>query len=83
MKTCRFRHSPITNIFSDFYVYYNLKILGSKGWTGTHWPDKWITNKRSTVQHRELCSMSQGSLDGREFRETGYMCMQYELLAVH
>ena len=34
-----------------------------------------ILNKPTTVEHRELCSMLYGSLDGREFGENGHMCM--------
>ena len=36
---------------------------------------KMILNKPTTVEHRELCSMLYGSLDGREFGENGHMCM--------
>ena len=54
---------------------------GSKGWLES-WDGhvyiarfKMNNQKGPTVQHRELCLISRGSLDGRGVGENGYMCM--------
>ena len=50
--------------------------FGRLEWTCTHCYIEMDTQQAPTVQHRELCSVLDGSLDKRgAWGENGYMCM--------